>query len=477
LSSSPPISDSPFRVAILGRPNVGKSTLFNRLLGRRRAITHASPGVTRDAVEEELRLEGLRCLLTDSGGYTLEQGPIQSKVAARSSLLAESSDLLLLTVEVGGLTGEDLDFLEKLRRFQHKLILVVNKVDGEKQELELGDFYALGVPRLVAVSAAHGRNFESLKRMILAAAREKPLAAGAPEAGVAEGVGTISVAILGKPNTGKSTLLNRLLQREHALVTELPGTTRDPVAGRFLYRKHSLRVIDTAGIRRKSKVTDAVEYYSVNRAIQSIGEADIVTLLLDAAEGLSEQDKKIAALAARAGRGLILCLNKWDTIAGGSGPAAAPARAGAAGRRGTAARQRGRAQTAGPWPGLRDRTRFKFPTVEFAPLLPISALTGWGVPQLLDTILAVWRQLNRRVTTHRLNRALRSWLLDYPLPVRGRNVKIRYGTQTGTNPVRFLFFVNDRKGYPDRYSRYLVNRIREEFGFGKVPVLVDVRES
>jgi len=213
--------------------------------------------------------------------------------------------------------------------------------------------------------------------------------------------------------------------------------------------------VDTAGIRRKSKVMEDVEYYSVNRAIKSIEDADVVLLVVDAAQGISDQDKKIASLAARRGRGIILVLNKWDRLAEGKNSREAE-------------RQ---------WRELRDRTRFLFPSLQFAPVLRISALSGWGTGRLLETVLVVFEQLNREVATARLNNLLKTWIAEYALPVRGRNVKIRYATQIGVNPVRFLFFVNNLRGYPKRYNQYLSGRIRRDLGFDKVPLFVKVRES
>lgn len=453
LTLSLPIKEKLFTVAILGKPNVGKSTLFNRLLERRHSITDATPGVTRDVVESELTIKGRRIRLLDTGGYTVRSGPIERLVARRSAAMAESSDLLLMVVEAGGLTREDLDLIARLRRHENKVVLVVNKVDGPKQEQAMGDFYGLGLHRLIEVSAAHGRNIKPLLSLIYEASLRS--AAGAPEGGppapeAAETAGPqLRLTILGKPNTGKSTLLNLLMQEEKAIVTEIPGTTRDPITGRFSYKNKFFLVIDTAGIRRKSRVSQAVEYYSVNRAIKSIHEADIVVLLVDAQEGVSDQDKKIASLAVNQGRGVILALNKCDLLGG----------------------------EARELPAVQEKVRFFFPALEFAPLVPISARTGNGVGKLLDTALAVWEQLKHRVATNRLNQAVERWVSEYPLPVRGKNVKIRYATQTSANPVKFLFFVNNLKLFPSRYSKYLKNRIREDLGFDKIPVEIDFRES
>lgn len=440
----------PFVVAILGRPNVGKSTLFNRLVGRQRAITDPTPGVTRDAVVEEASIGGRRVRFLDTGGYSLQEGDIERQVARRSLGAAESSDLVLLLVEVGGLTREDYELIERLRRLERlreRLLLVVNKVDGPKQELSVGEFHALGFRRLLAVSAAHGRGIAALKEVIREAASAGGGAQAPEEEPEPEEV--LRLAILGKPNTGKSTLLNRLLGEERALVSELPGTTRDPVSGRFRHRGRPLQVIDTAGIRRKSKVREPVEYYSVNRAIRSIREADVILLLLDAGEGVAEQDKKIASLAVAEGRGLVLALNKCDLLANLK-----------AGRR-----------------SMEEKVRFALPALEFAPLVFLSARTGLGVERLLAEAQEVGRQLKQQVPTARLNLAVKRWVAAYALPVRGKNVKIRYATQTSANPVRFLFFVNSLRLFPARYVKYLQNRIRADLGFGKVPVDVQLRES
>jgi GTP-binding protein len=443
--------------------------------------------VTRDVVEAEGRVRDLDCLFQDTGGYSTAEAPIGRLVARRSLETAAGADLLILVVEARGIDPEDQEFIERLRRYQEKVILAVNKVDGPKQELELAEFYGLGFSPLVAVSAEHNRSLEDLREAVYAAARAKGFLgaeaedkppgdaaqptpsgadqlveprgpAGAGGAAVAPAYGEpiassgpppLRLAILGKPNTGKSTLLNRLLGEERSLVTELPGTTRDPVIGEFAYRGVPIRVIDTAGMRRKSKVREEVEYYSVNRAVRSVEECDVVLLIVDVREGLTDQDKKIAALAVRRGRGVVVVLNKWDLMEPGR----------------NALRE------------AEERVRFLFPTLEFAPVVPISARTGYRLKGLLATVLELREQLDRQVPTHRLNRELRRWVEEYPLPVRGKNVKLRYATQTGTNPVRFVFFVNNRRAYPGGYTRYLENRIRQDLGFDKIPVSIQVRES
>jgi GTP-binding protein len=437
-------------VAILGRPNVGKSTLFNRLLDRQRSITDPMPGVTRDVLEGECSIQGTRARLLDTGGYTLDPGSLEQQVARRSLGVAGQSDLILLLVEVGGLTREDYELIEQLRRHQRKVVLVVNKVDSPKQEPAVGELHRLGFERLVWVSAAHGRGLPELKQIIREAAREAPEQEPGERAVTAPGeAGALRLAILGKPNTGKSTLLNLLVQEERSLVMEEPGTTRDPITAAFRYRDRPFLVIDTAGIRRKSRVSQAVEYYSVNRAIRSIEEADVVLLLIDAREGVSDQDKKIASLAVEKGRGVVLVLNKCDLLK----------------------------QPSRELPAIQESVRFFFPMLDFAPLVPISARTGFGVNLLVESASQVGRQLGRRVATNRLNQAVKRWVAEYSLPVRGQNVKIRYATQTGVNPVRFLFFVNTLRRFPSRYLQYLKNRIRRDLGFDRIPVQIELRES
>lgn len=443
---SSPIESRLRRIAVLGRTNVGKSTLFNRLLGERRAITSPIPGVTRDRVEAPYALNGRRFLLVDTGGYQAGSSGMEGLVSEGSLREAAEADLILLVMEVTGITGEDLDFLDRLRRYRQKTILVVNKVDNPQREGEVWNFLELGFDAVAGVSATHGRGIDELERLIARKAADLASADGGERP---EEPSELRLAILGKPNTGKSTLLNTLLGEQKALVSETPGTTRDPIEGRFRYRDLAIQVVDTAGIRRKNRIEESIEYYAVNRAIGAIDRADIVCLLIDAAEGLSDQDKKIASLVVKQEKGIVLALNKWDRMAG----------------------------VPNQFRAVEDRIRFLFPVLEFAPLLPISAKTGKGVQQLLETTLRVWKQLNRRVETAELNRLLAEWTAAHPVPSRGRNLKVRYATQVSVRPVRFVFFVNRLAGFPRRYIQYLKNRIREDLGFDQIPFGVGLRET
>ncbi len=301
------------RVAILGGPNVGKSTLFNRLLGKRRTITDSTPGVTRDPVSSNCVIDDLSFELIDTGGYQASEGDeLAVVVSDRSVQAGQEASLILLVVDVLELSSNDEAFIEKLRPFGEKIILVVNKVDNEKRESLVWNFYQKGFGTVLGVSAAHGRNFMLLKREIHSFLKDvnvvQQSSVGVPLSEVTK------LAILGKPNTGKSTLLNRLLGEQRSIVSDIPGTTRDVIEGQFQFRGKTIEVVDTAGIRRKTKVRGSVEHYSVSKAISTIKVCDVVFLLMDAGTGLTDQDKKIAALIEKEGKGIILVLNKWDLM-------------------------------------------------------------------------------------------------------------------------------------------------------------------
>jgi len=444
------ISSPPFEteqkvpvISIIGRPNVGKSTLFNRLVGRRRAITDPTPGVTRDAISERWYLEGHPVTLIDSGGIKYEREGLDDLVTERSMSLLEKSDAIIFLMESGEVSSEDEELLSHLRPYAEKLVLVVNKIDDPKHQDLVWEFFAYGYQRVLGISAAHGHGIGELEEILL------ELLGLTPREQVMEVEPAIRLAIMGKPNTGKSTLANLLVGDDISIVSTIAGTTRDVVSASFVYKGTEFKVLDTAGIRRRSKVDENVEYYSVNRAIKTIDESDVVLLVVDAVEGLSEQDKKIAALIVRRGKGIILVLNKSDLLTGVANEQAA----------------------------IKDRVRFLFPVLSFAPINFISALKGIDIGKMLDTVWAVWRQLNRRVETARLNEALSEWGQSYQPPRdKAGYFKVYYGTQTSANPVRFLLFVNRIKGFPQGYVQYLKNSIRRDLGFDSVPLEIDLRE-
>ncbi len=431
------------RIVIVGRPNVGKSTLFNRMIGKRRSITDPMPGVTRDAVRIRSLIGGHPVELIDTGGYRVDARDIDSLVREKSLHLLEEADLILMMCDVQELNAEDESFIEHIRSYSGKVILVINKVDNPQRELSLWNFMSLGFDHVVGISAAHGIGIDTLEEKILEIVDFSRFEAAESE------IPTIRLAILGKPNTGKSTLSNRLLGMDASIVSDIPGTTRDVIEGSFSHRGTIFQVMDTAGIRRKKKVRESVEYYSVNRAFSTIEVSDVILLIVDVQEGLTDQDKKIATQAVKRGKGILLLLNKWDTL-----------------------RNLENTEQA-----VKDRTRYLFPVLGFAPLIPISAMTGMGVDKMLSAAYRVWKQLQRRVDTPEVNTLIQELVSSYP-PPRGAHGhhKIYYGTQVSSNPVKFLLFVNRKKGFPKSYVQYLVNNIRSGLGFTDIPITVELKE-
>ncbi|MDR1046405.1 MAG: ribosome biogenesis GTPase Der [Treponema sp.] len=452
------------RVVLAGRPNVGKSTLFNRLLRRRRAITDPTPGVTRDPVEADALIAGRPVRLIDTGGFKLTREPrnpgsnLDSIVVDRTLEAISRSDLVVLLLEAGELTAEDEEFIELLRPRQDKLIVAVNKTEGGRLAAEAWNVLSLGFEKIHMISAEHGDNITELENDIVSRLDFSNLktddSASRP----------IRIALLGKPNTGKSTLSNRLTASAASIVSDIPGTTRDVVEGSFSWKGREFLVLDTAGIRRKSKVSENIEYYSVNRAIKSIDSADIVFLLIDALEGLSDQDKKIAALAHDKGRGIILVLNKWDTMP----------------------------QIKNTFQAACDRIHFFFGQMEFAPIVALSAigtlnrarqgegssLDGSGVDKLLDTAIKMYKQLNIHIETGELNRALGRWLEENPPPSGPQTrFKVKYAVQSSENPVKFIIFVSRPGAVGEAYVSYLRNRIRRDLGFSLIPLKIEIRSS
>ena len=438
------------RVAIIGRPNVGKSTLFNRLLGRRRTITDSLPGVTRDVIEESCSLGGIPVTLVDTGGITTDlDGNFDCLVAGRSRQEIKKADVILLVLEIGVKTAEDDILIDELRMMADKVILAVNKADTIDKDYIASEFEMLGMGTPIPISSAHGRNIdfleEVLRKQIHEVCKNYNLINNENKSD-----SSLTLAIVGRPNVGKSTLANQITGKDHSLVSEIAGTTRDVVIGMAQYKARTLKIVDTAGMRRRTRVTGDVEYYSVNRAIQSISESDVTILLLDVDMGLTDQDKKISALALKRGKAIVVAVNKWDE------EKPDPMR----------------------FSKFVDRIHFQFPVLEWAPIVPISAIYGYNISKLLDLVFKAEQQQSRRVDTAELNRAKSEWVDLTPPPVRnGRSFKVKYITQVSIKPIRFLAFTNRKTGFPDSYQRFLVNQIRREFGFNLVPITMELREG
>ncbi len=436
-------------LVIVGRPNVGKSTLFNRLLHQRRVITDPTPGVTRDPVVEEAFIADKPVRIMDTGGFKLDR-EIGTMEAVLDELVVEKTleslkkaDLILLLLDATETTGEDEEFIALLRPYWKKVVAAVNKTEGGRYESEAYNFHRFGFQDLLCISAEHGDHIPELSDLLVSKMDFSKVVEG-------EEKELIKLAIIGKPNTGKSTLSNLLTGTEASIVSDYAGTTRDVVEGYFNYKGKNFQVLDTAGIRRKAKVKENVEYYSVNRAIKTLNRADVVLYLIDAQEGLTDQDKKVIGLANDRGCGIIFVLNKWDTQD----------------------QERKVARKA------EEHIRIMFGHMAYAPILQISALENSGIKMLLNTSIELYNQLTRKVDTASLNTALTDWVAAAPPHSTGpARVKVRYIVQTGVNPVSFLLFATRPDFLPASYLSYIRNKIREDLGYSKIPVLVELKAS
>jgi GTP-binding protein len=420
------------RVAVLGRQNVGKSTLVNRLLGRRETIAHETPGVTRDRVELAVEWGGRHFAVVDTGGVHRKPSGIEADVARQAALAAQSAGLVLLVVDVTtGITEEDEALARGLRKAPNPVLVVANKADSEVQEPQAAEFHALGLGEPIAVSALHGRGTGELLDRILDLI---------PDEGEPQPEDEARFSLVGRPNVGKSSLFNRLVQEERAIVNQEPGTTRDAVDSVVRIDERPIRFIDTAGFRAGRKAR-GVEYYGVVRSLRAIDSAHVALLVVDASEGLTGEDKRLAARVGEAGRGLVAALNKWDLV--------------------PSEERRSRFVELGEAVGL-------FPGT---PVIRTSALTGLGVTGVLPSLLSVHEAWATRVPTASVNRLLEEAQAVHPAP---RNAgRILYGTQVGAGPPRFVVFGAGDPG--PSYRRYLENAIRKEFGFGGVPIRLSFR--
>lgn len=433
------------KVAIVGRPNVGKSTLFNRLIGRRKSIVEPTPGVTRDVNEEVFDIAGAPVLLYDTGGLIDElDDPLNSKVQERSFTVASVADLIFFVVEVGTLHPDDEHFARMLRKCSAPVILVVNKVDADSREAGVYEFAKLGFKTTLAISSEHGRGIEDIFEAIEARMNEGDRTT---EVFDDEEKDDVRIAIVGKPNTGKSTFLNTLLDETRSIVSDIAGTTRDPIDAVIAFREQRVRLVDTAGIRRKKKVTENVEYYSVNRAIKSIERCDVAILLIDVAQGLTEQDKKIARLIIENRKGILIGVNKWD------------------------AREKGVT-----WPDYEAYLRSEFPVLPYATFLRLSGMKKRDAFQTLGHAHRIAGIRHSKIDTHALTEVLHKATLAYSFSAGRTSFKVFYATQTGTNPPAFLIFSN----YPDKltanYKKYLENKVREIFDFQGTPIVLNYKK-
>ena len=424
-------------VAIVGRPNVGKSTLFNRILGKRQAIVEDIDGVTRDRNYGAASWLHREFTLVDTGGLDplVEEG-LFTLTREQAMVAIEEADLILFVLDTRtGIAPADDEVAKILRRTDKPILLVANKSEGKAGELEASDFYRLGLGEVYPISALHGSGVADLLDELIFKLPEKK-----PESEVEH---DMRVAVVGKPNTGKSTLVNRVLGHERVLVSDIPGTTADTVDSLVERNGKRYLLVDTAGVRRKARVTGAIEHFSVLRTLNAVERCHVCLLLVDSSEGLVDQDLRIAGLVNEAGRGLVVCLNKWDLV------------------------EKDHRTFDETVKNIREKLFF-YPGV---PVISISGLTGLRVEKIFEVVDKVYQDARKELTTRQVNDTLEKAIEGHqPHLVRGQRLKFYYATQVGTNPPRFVIFTNRPKDIKDSYTRYIERIFREEHGFAGSPV-------
>ncbi len=431
-------------VAIVGRPNVGKSTLFNKLAGSRIAIVEDTPGVTRDRIYAEAEWLSKYFTVIDTGGIdTQTEGVIPAKMRQQADLAMDMADVILFVVSgKDGVTPQDRDIAQYLRRTKKPIVLVVNKVDNKNLPEDFYDFYELGVGEPFPISASIGLGIGDLLDIVV---EHFP-----KEADMEAQQDMIKVAIVGKPNAGKSSILNRILGEERVIVSPIAGTTRDAIDTYFNVGEQKYLFIDTAGIRKRNKIDENIEKYSVIRSYAAVERADVVLMIIDANTGVSEQDSKIAGIAHNLGKAVVIVVNKWDLIEKDNNSIKTYTKS----------------------------VREELPFMPYAPIIFISTQTGQRFHQIIEKINHVYAEANRRVATGLLNDVIgEAVIMNQPPSDKGKRLKVYYATQVSVQPPSFTIFINDRELFHFSYERYLENRIRENFGFEGTPIVFFKREK
>lgn len=451
-------------IAILGRPNVGKSTLFNRLVGRRKSIVDSTAGVTRDIGIAKTSIDDIEFNIFDTGGLLdISEDILNEKVREKALKTAtEDSDILLFLVDAHQNHPDDKHFINAIRKSNKPIILVINKVDADSHNQLINEFYSLGIKNMVSVSAEHNKGIEDLKEKILNIYKSfnknefkktKKIIENSEnednknlEEFIAE-KNKINIAIVGKPNAGKSTLLNTLIGKERSIVSNIAGTTRDPIDETFNFNGNEICLIDTAGIRKKKNVNSDIEYYSVNRAIKSIEASDVCILMLDVFEGLTEQDKTIANLIIERKKGIVIAANKWDI------------------------REKGIT-----WNDYETYMKETFPVLNYVFYAKVSATRKKDAEKLLSLAIRVAKTRRQKFETHSLTETFVRATREYTISAGGSPFKIFYATQTGINPPAFAIFCNNPHKLNSHYRRYLENKFREIFDFRGTPIILNFRK-
>ena len=451
-------------IAILGRPNVGKSTLFNRLVGRRKSIVDSTAGVTRDIGIAKTFIEDIEFNIFDTGGLLdISEDILNEKVREKALKTAtEDSDILLFLVDAHQNHPDDKHFINAIRKSNKPIILVINKVDADSHNQLINEFYSLGIKEMVSVSAEHNKGINDLKEKILDIYKsfnknkfkeKKKIIENSEnednknlEEFIAE-KNKVNIAIVGKPNAGKSTLLNTLIGKERSIVSNIAGTTRDPIDETFNFNGNEICLIDTAGIRKKKNVNSDIEYYSVNRAIKSIEASDVCILMLDVFEGLTEQDKTIANLIIERKKGIVIAANKWDI------------------------REKGIT-----WNDYETYMKETFPILNYVFYAKVSATKKKDAEKLLSLAIRVAKTRRQKFETHSLTETFVRATREYTISAGGSPFKIFYATQTGINPPAFAIFCNNPHKLNSHYRRYLENKFREIFDFRGTPIILNFRK-
>jgi GTP-binding protein len=431
-------------VALIGRPNVGKSTLFNRLTRRRDAIVDPTPGVTRDRHYARLSWNEFPLILVDTGGIEDDNGVIATHIRNQALMAIEEADIILFLMDGRqGLIPGDQEIVDMLRRTEKDVFFIVNKIDSPDQETNLlTSFWELGVDKLWSLSADHGFGFQTLMEGLSERLKPSGESIELPE-------NTISLAFLGRPNVGKSSMVNRIVGEERMVVSDISGTTRDSVDTLLSKDQHNYLLVDTAGIRRKGKTTDKLEKFSILKALGALARCDIALVLLDAGEGITEQDTKVLGYTQDQGKACIILINKWDLLQGD-----------------TKRQQQ-----------LLEEVEMATTFISFAPVVKVSALTGSGIKRVFPLIGSIYRQFNQRFPTASLNNLLADAVAHHTPPMyHGRRLKLYYTAQIKTAPPTFAVIANDPKGIHFSYQRYLNNKFREGLGLDKVPIRMVFKE-
>lgn len=430
-------------VAIVGRPNVGKSTFVNRLVGARESIVDDMPGVTRDRIYFDVEWINKKFTVIDTGGIIPgDEDEIMLSIYDQAQIACDEADKIIFLVDgKDGVQPADEDIANILRRTDKPVFLAVNKVDSHNQITMLSDFYSLSIGEPLAISALHGSGgVGDLLELIT-----EDFEADDSE----DEENTIKIAIVGRPNAGKSSIINALLNEERVIVSDVSGTTRDSIDSKITYNKQEFVLIDTAGIRKKAKVDWGVEKFAVDRAIRSIRECDVAILVIDAKEGISDQDKKISALITEAGKGIIIAVNKWDLVE----------------------------KDNHTMPAFEKQIAKDVPFLAYAPKIFISAVTKQRLNQIYDKAMEVYEQATKRVSTGLLNKIIsEAYAMNPPSTVKNKRLKILYTTQISVQPPTFVMFTNNGDLMKDHYKRYLEKKLREAFGFFGTPIRIALRE-